>query len=401
MEVPKNQLAALPLWGSVDVGKLSVAFTHTTTSYKYLFFKAIMMRTRHRAEEEAMGGRPFDGVLTFTELRDEMLVNSWVPSREFRLNLGFSDRINQALDEVQGVFEENGYAPDDTADSVREGLERFAGSINERGRCRVIKDMDKFVRYRFLTPWFDDELKRRPRGDRHGLIVRLSDELFDSAKPLYRLLDGGERVEIHPDWLQYIRYNHVIVDGWLDHQWIKYLQDRNPTVPAISKKIWALPAQRDTGELATKRRYWKPLLEQGFRCIYFHEERVDKDDFDLDHFMPWSWVGHDQLWNLVPTSARTNRAKGARIPHKPEHVGSLADANIRMLEFVQKRLGGEGARPRGVSWSTVVNDYGSGLNVRIGDRTEKLDTEAIKKAYTSVIMPQVGMAIDRGFQKWL
>jgi hypothetical protein len=48
-------------------------------------------------------------------------------------------------------------------------------------------------------------------------------------------------------------------------------------------------------------------------CIYTGRS-LAADDFSLDHVLPWSFVGHDQLWNLVATHLPTNSAKGDRLP---------------------------------------------------------------------------------------
>ena len=56
--------------------------------------------------------------------------------------------------------------------------------------------------------------------------------------------------------------------------------------------------------------------------------------------------------------------------------------------------------PEGISWSTIVDDYNSGLNVDIGKVSDEIDSKKISKAYFTVIKPQVGIALDRGFEEW-
>lgn len=38
--------------------------------------------------------------------------------------------------------------------------------------------------------------------------------------------------------------------------------------------------------------------------------------FALDHFLPWSFVVHDRLWNLLPADPRANSAKGDHVPDR-------------------------------------------------------------------------------------
>jgi hypothetical protein len=39
-------------------------------------------------------------------------------------------------------------------------------------------------------------------------------------------------------------------------------------------------------------------------------------DISLDHYVPWSFVVHDQLWNLIPTTKSVNSKKSDLLPSK-------------------------------------------------------------------------------------
>ena len=39
------------------------------------------------------------------------------------------------------------------------------------------------------------------------------------------------------------------------------------------------------------------------------------EDLSLDHFVPWSYVAHDELWNLVPTTKAVNSSKSNDLPN--------------------------------------------------------------------------------------
>jgi len=38
------------------------------------------------------------------------------------------------------------------------------------------------------------------------------------------------------------------------------------------------------------------------------------ENFDIDHFIPWSFVTHDQLWNLAPIEKSLNSSKSNKLP---------------------------------------------------------------------------------------
>ena len=46
----------------------------------------------------------------------------------------------------------------------------------------------------------------------------------------------------------------------------------------------------------------------------FERVDLDKDSISLDHYLPWSFVAHDQLWNLIPTTPSVNSSKSNNIP---------------------------------------------------------------------------------------
>ncbi len=46
----------------------------------------------------------------------------------------------------------------------------------------------------------------------------------------------------------------------------------------------------------------------------FTGEAIQSGKYDIDHFIPWSFVMNDELWNLMPMDASLNSAKSNRLP---------------------------------------------------------------------------------------
>lgn len=40
---------------------------------------------------------------------------------------------------------------------------------------------------------------------------------------------------------------------------------------------------------------------------------IDKNDYDVDHFIPWSFVMNDELWNLMPMDSAWNIKKSNKL----------------------------------------------------------------------------------------
>lgn len=51
-----------------------------------------------------------------------------------------------------------------------------------------------------------------------------------------------------------------------------------------------------------------------YYCIY-SGAKVTKENFSLDHFLPWSFVVHNQYWNLIPIPKSINSSKSNWLPY--------------------------------------------------------------------------------------
>lgn len=59
---------------------------------------------------------------------------------------------------------------------------------------------------------------------------------------------------------------------------------------------------------------------------------VNEADMSLDHFIPWSFVLHDRLWNLAPVSRSINSSKSDLLPNLDKYLESFLD-----LQFMAYR----------------------------------------------------------------
>ncbi|MCD8073441.1 MAG: hypothetical protein LUF27_00100 [Lachnospiraceae bacterium] len=137
---------------------------------------------------------------------------------------------------------------------------------------------------------------------------------------------------IQEDWCQYIHKNQEIVKGWLQYNMILYLQKRNPSVPGIADKLYP-PQER---KLEKVKHYWKLLLSlQPMQEIYGHNLLdVDSKDISIDHFVPWSFVAHDELWNLHPTTKSINSSKSNHLPDWTTYFPEFARVEYGAYEMV-------------------------------------------------------------------
>jgi hypothetical protein len=351
----------------LDIGALSRAFRHTTNSYKYLFFISLLNVLRDR---EFRTNEP----ISFDELVQEMLITAWYPHCFFRLSFGSQDKIASVLDSMELPIK-NMYGP-------RELRHLIAGLP----RDDVLHDLLRYVPYRLLRVFFAEETRGMNDAQVNVRLAHLSSKHFASRRPLYCFTDRCSAIRVHPIWAEYLHENFAIVLAWASWKWGEYMQDRNPSVPAVARKLFP-PVHRDS--LQRQRQYWEVVIERkkDIKCIYSGEPLADREDrFALDHFLPWSFVVHDQLWNLLPVAPEANSSKSDQLPSEQYLEGLVALQHTGLK--VSKPLMGK-------KWLSYAEPYLTDLKIESSESL--LDLEKLRSAYRNTVLPLLSLAERQGF----
>ncbi|AHF03509.1 hypothetical protein MARPU_06255 [Marichromatium purpuratum 984] len=368
----------LPPALDLNISALSALFRHTTNSYKFVFFLALLdLLKRHRFDAE----RPY----TYDELTVEMLVIAWYPHTFFKLSFGTQDTIAQKLD---GLELDLGSANHSVVDHkvLRAALE--AASLKEAGRLM------EFVPYRLLAPFLGPHLQG---VDRSAWMVferampAITNAHFETVRPLYRFDSDDYQhcsaIRWHPAWVAYLEQHWSIIKSWAAWCWLHYMQRRNPTTPSLSNKLFP-PAKREA--LTKQTKYWRGILEQEIdpplTCIYSGEP-LTAASFALDHYLPWSFVVHDQLWNLIPTPSAVNSAKSNRLP-SVDYLPGFVSLQHRGLLIACQLLGE-------ARFGKVVEDYLADLH--LPSLEALLDFDQLQNAFARTLGPLLTLATNQGF----
>ena len=119
----------------------------------------------------------------------------------------------------------------------------------------------------------------------------------------------------------------------------RYFEARNPGIPGIINKL-ERPGMR---KLEKARAFWDTILsKQPLQCIYSGEPI--QAGYDLDHFLPWSFVTHDLIWNLTPAPAAINLAKSDAVPNLSRYLAAFVDQHYAAMPVLKSAL----ANVRGV-----------------------------------------------------
>ena len=376
--VPTISGHKLPESNQLNISALAQLFSDTTNSYKYLFFLSLL---------DILNRRHFEVLspISFQELVVEMLANAWYPHTFFKLSFGKQDKIAQKLDYLEL---EIGEPIVQFKDPDKKLLRKTIASQNLND---AVSHLRRYVPFRLIVPFLETELKGVSRGKGNQVdiaIPAVADLYFEERKPLYRFDSTTHKdcrsVTVHPAWASYLEKHYVIVRGWLAWEWMSYMQKRNPSAPAISNKLFS-PVKRDSLKKQTD--YWKiALRSQELRCIY-SQQPIDPGKISLDHYLPWSFVAHDQLWNLIPTMPEVNSSKSNNLPNK-----------VYFEKFVKLQHAGLTAAHISLSegqWAQQIEPYI--IEMKFDKAEDLLDIQKLCKAYDQLINPLISLASNRGF----
>ena len=101
------------------------------------------------------------------------------------------------------------------------------------------------------------------------------------------------------------------------------IQSNNPEVPSLVYKL--APMDEKMRKLNHVRDLWELILAQRPIIDVFKDTPIEKGRYDIDHFIPWSFVMNDELWNLMPMDSSLNSSKSNKLPDWNRFFGKFAN----------------------------------------------------------------------------
>jgi HNH endonuclease len=346
---------------------LGQVFKDTTNSYKLVWFLAILSLLKRNDERS----------LRFADIFTEMAVAAWHPVFLYRLSLGRQDKLQDVIQEIQTSSR---LQPNATPESIRKFV---IGSAEANAKLDFFK---RYVPTRFLTPWFADKL--RGERDDAARTREIQTMAAESQTTPFASLYFFERdsIRLNESWRSFLTENLGVVQSFAEHHLALYLQARNPNVPGVVNKLRAPTAR----QLTAARDFWRLVqgdFEKAGRAAEFkdiYSEHQLSRSFSVDHFLPWSFVVHDLLWNLTPVEASTNSSKNDVLPDLDLYLPRLAKLHFGAIEVAKKR-------PK------LLEDYTDCFKQDVSGLLALGEAGFVTK-YREVIVPQAQIAMNQGFQ---
>ena len=311
---------------TLDIEGFSQMMKDPSFCYKFYWLEAIVKLIAENVRET-----------TFDAIIDEIISNAWYSVREFHVHLS-------------GIQSDGG---------VRDGLERAimlltelsdlpanASKVEIKNEIRKHNDalkkykeqLTNMVPYRALAGFFAKS------GDvvDWGSTVRMTKYIkkFSEEKILLPYTFGEssklkKQVYFNSEWIDMIQDNAVSILGWIQFEKVKWLQNNNPEVPGLVYKL--APLDEKMRKLGKVRKLWNGILELTEIRDVFTDEPIILKEYDVDHFVPWSFVMNDELWNLMPMESSLNSAKNNRLPLWDPFFNRFASNQFLMYELINQK----------------------------------------------------------------
>lgn len=366
----------LPYDEKLNIGYLSRLFDDTSNCYKFFWFQAIL---NELSEDKTK--------FSYDELINEMIADAWYMVTEYHLRLGPFEVTDNLEEAVKYIGQTNPFPAVEKRDKIIAYLEKS----DDKKLLYYKKELIKNVPYRLQTPFFD-EIRIEKRE--WGRPEELSQKINQQRRLLYyyeAYMQLDTTICINEDWVPYLMRNKEILRGWLQLNLIHYLQRRNPSVPGIADKLSA-PQSRDVEKV---RQYWKLIIDlrHDIKDIYGHVDLWDKS-ISIDHFVPWQYVAHDELWNLHPTTKSINSGKGNGLPNWETYFEPLYK-----LEFISYTLSKEN-EVVAEAFSKVSKYHLNNEEVIRSLYCDGLSESVFGERLHNVIRPIYNAARNNGFKEW-
>jgi hypothetical protein len=294
----------IPFDPSLSISKLAAVFNNTSATYKFYWFWAII-------EAVESGERKIEK----KDLFAKMLTLSWYTVNYFYISFGKQDAIQDAVREIKEI--EN-IKIDIQSKKLHDQIRR---SPNHQ-TSSILRHFDNNVPHKFLSPWLGS-------GSRKSIYENSANPKFNAPYILEK-----EFISIDENWFEYIRAHSGILKTFCYWNLTLFLQKRNPNVPDIANKIQR-PLLR-SGLSDQKKKYWDLIIDElgSLNCIYTGVA-LQKGSYDIDHFVPYQFVAHDSMWNLIPAERTFNRQKGSKLPYFDDFFEAFFEIQRTGFEIIK------------------------------------------------------------------
>ncbi len=272
--------------------------------------------------------------INFDDVLNKMIVDAWYSVVEYHLHLGPKNASGKIMNSLERaaikLAQVSGLPGDADEPSIIENIQAHEKEILDEKKQLVLN-----VPYRLLSSFMPEIGGNDKLWDQRKRMIAYIDALNKKESIPYKIIDGiglNKKVVISPEWQMFLKDNYVTIAGWIEMKKVKYLQNRNPGVPGL---IFKLEPQKDKQrKLKYVRELWNSISEIVPIIDIYTDKPIKKNVFDVDHFIPWSYIANDELWNLMPMNSSLNSSKSNNLPKWDRYFKLFAHNQFIMNQLV-------------------------------------------------------------------
>lgn len=324
-----RKLSSVLYSNELDVKKFENLLSNNDQGYKFFWLEAILKLIFQNKD-----------VFTFEDVIDEMIIGAWRMVIHYHLRLGHTVNGNAEnfLEHAIRVLYE---CTKDELGNKSPSRERLYSSIKKHNDALLADKLHltDYVPYRIIKPFVDKEGKEYIDRKSYGRFIaylnafsKMNNDFF------YDIMEGdvplSRIIRLNDEWRNFIVQNYAVILGWIRFNKATFIQDRNPGVPGVMYKV-APETEEKHKSLKNARDLWIATVEVTGKPLYeiYTGNELSISEFDLDHFVPRSYVSNDELWNLTPMAKKLNSSKNNKLPSR-EYIKDFVNYNYYLYSLI-------------------------------------------------------------------
>ena len=181
------------------------------------------------------------------------------------------------------------------------------------------------IPYESLTPQMMLEISHQIKIKCKKYVVGALYE--DTNRLFYSFSKKGEWIKINPVMYEFICKHKVVIEKLNYYEWARFLEKINDDSVAV-KVLDKIDQSTKRNSLLT----YRMILFEEFeskKCFYCGKT-LNLNAVHVDHFIPWSFIKDDNLWNLVLACPSCNYKKNDKLPNE-RFLTELIDRNQHII----------------------------------------------------------------------
>lgn len=316
-------------YNTLDIEGFSKMMKDPSLCYKFYWLEAIVQLISEDKHEA-----------TYDEIINEMISNAWYSVLEFHVHLSGIFGDGQVKDNLEKAVLRLHELSKLSNNASKVEIKNIIAEFDDDAELHAKKmELTKNVPVKALSGFANRGSNQICLDSSAGRMMAYYNHLNDTSLLLpytFGTEYGLKRViHFNDNWIQMIQDNMVAIMGWIQLEKVKWLQNNNPEVPGLVYKL--APIDEKMRKLVHVRSLWKEILEMRPVVDVFKDEVIDKDSYDVDHFIPWTFVMNDELWNLMPMDSSLNSSKSNKLPQWEPFFKRFAYNQYSMYELIHKK----------------------------------------------------------------